>query len=106
MDLSEIAAIDTFSTSPQLVAMNITRSTTPPQRQQLRRAGKCVRCGSSNHWVSDCPVKSYSSGQKITIAALDDDTWSEGSSNSLELAMQEAEIAHKALEGKLSKRGG
>jgi hypothetical protein len=107
MDLSEISAIDLYDMSPQHKATNTARSTTPPQRQQLRREGKCVRCGGSSHWVSDCPAKSYSTGQKITIAAInDDDAWSEGSHDSLELAMQEAEVAHKTLEGKLSQRGG
>jgi hypothetical protein len=50
-------------------------------------------------------LKPYSSG-KVTIAALDDDTWSEVSEDSLEIAMHEAELAQDTLEDKLSKRGG
>jgi hypothetical protein len=35
------------------------RSTSPAQRQVLRLEGKCVRCGSSRHWVSDCPLEPH-----------------------------------------------
>lgn len=35
------------------------RSTSPPLRQQYRSAGRCVRCGSADHWVRDCSMKPY-----------------------------------------------
>ena len=31
------------------------RSISPAQRQSLRQKGKCVRCGSKDHWVAQCP---------------------------------------------------
>lgn len=35
------------------------RSISPVQRQSLRQEGKCVRCGSPNHWVAICPQEPY-----------------------------------------------
>jgi hypothetical protein len=35
------------------------RSISPVQRQSLRQEGKCVRCGSLNHWVAVCPQEPY-----------------------------------------------
>jgi hypothetical protein len=35
------------------------RSTSPNQREALRKQGKCVRCGSNRHWVSSCSVQPF-----------------------------------------------
>jgi hypothetical protein len=29
------------------------------KRQEYRQTGKCVRCGSDSHWVSDCKLQAY-----------------------------------------------
>ena len=34
-------------------------SISPVRRQSLREEGKCVRCGSWRHWVSDCPLEPH-----------------------------------------------
>jgi hypothetical protein len=54
MDLSavgintvELATVDTRA-----------KAVSPQQREQWRRAGCCVRCGSQNHWVQSCPKQS------------------------------------------------
>jgi hypothetical protein len=54
------------------------RSSSPAERQRLRQEGKCVRCGSQDHWVKDCPIQPFSSsGKKMTIAALDDSSYND-----------------------------
>jgi hypothetical protein len=35
------------------------RSISPAERQQLRKQGKCIRCGSSEYWVKDCDIEPY-----------------------------------------------
>lgn len=54
------------------------RSLSPARRQQLRDQGRCVRCGSHDHWVKDCSLDPYSSasgsGRKVTVMAMDDDS--------------------------------
>jgi hypothetical protein len=85
MDIGFINAIDCYDDDtppppPQA------RSTSPARREQYRQEGRCVRCGAKDHWVADCTVQPYKPG-KVTIAALDDDSWSEASSlNSQERA--------------------
>jgi hypothetical protein len=42
------------------------RSISPAERQQLRKQAKCVRCGSSEHWVKDCNIEPYKeTGKKV-----------------------------------------
>jgi hypothetical protein len=56
------------------------RLISPQCREQYRSQGRCVRCGSGMHWVTDCPLQPYlsvgTSGKKVTIAALNDDAGS------------------------------
>jgi hypothetical protein len=42
------------------------RSTSPSQRETLRKQGKCVRCGSNRHWVSSCSVRPFISTAAAT----------------------------------------
>jgi hypothetical protein len=49
----EINALDTTSS-------RCARSISPQRRQELREEGRCVRCGSHDHWVSRCPLEPYS----------------------------------------------
>jgi hypothetical protein len=55
------------------------RSISPERRQQYRAEGRCVRCGSQDHWVKDCKKLPFSAGKPVaghmTIAALDDDAY-------------------------------
>ena len=64
MDLStlEIGALD--------VALNVVegkppgqtrraRSTTRKEREELRRQGKCCRCGGDGHWSDKCPLEPF-----------------------------------------------
>ena len=58
------------------------RSTSPERRQELREEGRCVRCGSYDHWVKYCQLRPFSPDAqgrtgKVTIAAIDDDTYDE-----------------------------
>ena len=60
------------------------RSISPTLRGQYRLQGRCVRCGSYDHWVRSCPLQPYASGEgEMAIEAQDND--SEGSSASLNL---------------------
>ena len=86
MDLN---IIDINSISPVPRA----RSVSPERRQQYRAEGRCVRCGSQDHWVKDCLLRPFSPGPtrtttrketglrtgsgpgKVTIAAIDDDAY-------------------------------
>jgi hypothetical protein len=40
--------------SPQFRQAQRAPSSTPEERKERREAGACVRCGSLDHWVSDC----------------------------------------------------
>ena len=62
MDLSTIGALD--------VALNVVegkppgqtrraRSTTREEREELRRQGKCCRCGGDGHWSDKCPLEPF-----------------------------------------------
>jgi len=63
MDLStlEIRALD--------IALNVVegkppqtrpaRSTTRKEREELRRQGKCCRCGGDRHWSDKCPLEPF-----------------------------------------------
>lgn len=80
VNLVEIATINTTTpTSPPRA-----RSISPARREQYRKEGKCVRCGTQGHWVKDCQLAPYNSsvgiGKKVTISALDEiDSESNGS---------------------------
>lgn len=76
MDLNAIS-INSIQPTPRA------RSTSPERRQQYRTEGRCVRCGSQDHWVQDCLLRPFSPGPttrkqlgpkkgKVTVAAIDD----------------------------------
>ena len=59
---------------------SLSRPSSP--RQSYRDTGACLRCGSFDHWLSDCPEPARPStnsrsvgttGKRVTIAALNDD---------------------------------
>jgi len=66
------------------------RCTTPPLPTKMpymsyRTSGACLRCGSYDHWLADCPLPARpnpqsdtrsagTSGKKVTIVAIDDDS--------------------------------
>lgn len=62
------------------------RSTSPERRQQYRDEGRCVRCGSDEHWIKDCLLQPFTKKRggvlgeangRVVIAALDDDSYDE-----------------------------
>jgi Retrotransposon gag protein len=60
MDLSNLELNTlSFQTGQRPASPPRARSTSPAQRQVLRLEGKCVRCGSLRHWVSDCPLEPH-----------------------------------------------
>jgi hypothetical protein len=93
MDMSTINTISAITKSPRPSSPSSpfhtnsrARSTSPAERQQLRKQGKCVRCGSSEHWVKDCDIEPYKkkvpppgpkivvgeNGRKVRICVVDD----------------------------------
>ncbi len=66
----EIATIGGIDIQP---SPSRARSISSTRRKQYRKEGRCVRCGSQDHWVSKCSFAPYSSGKKVTIAALNND---------------------------------
>ena len=72
MDIGYIGAIDTTTpTSPPRA-----RSISPQRREQYRKEGRCVRCGSYDHWVASCPQQPHRPG-KVTVIAMDDNSYSD-----------------------------
>jgi hypothetical protein len=55
------------STSTRLRA----RSISPARREQYRLEGRCVRCGSHDHWVGGCPLLPYKKQTAKRIPASD-----------------------------------
>lgn len=49
------------SVNVNTISTHRARSLSPAQRDQLRQDGKCVRCGSLDHWVAHCPLAPFSS---------------------------------------------
>ena len=56
------------------------RSISPARRDQYREQGRCVRCGSYDHWVGTCPLQPHKPearkqvafrGNPIDLAAFD-----------------------------------
>lgn len=99
MDLNVLSfnALDRYSAPPQQA-----RSISPPLREQYRKDGKCVRCGSQDHWVKDCLLRPFSprtraklqtedvypktkTTGKVTIAAIDDDAYDEPDDRTIEI---------------------
>jgi hypothetical protein len=75
MDLSQVEINTIRPASPRRSSSPRARSTSPAIRDQYRQASKCVRCGSKDHWVHNCPLDPYKStvsGKKVTIAAVND----------------------------------
>ncbi len=56
------------------------RSISPQRREQYRTEGRCVRCGSHEHWVKSCPLQPYSSGKGKVATTADSDGGSSVSS--------------------------
>jgi len=71
MDINSISlnAIDIVPTAPQA------RSVSPAQREQYRKQGQCVRCGSYDHWVGSCLLQPYKkqTGRRTLPVESDDD---------------------------------
>ena len=88
MDITQISTIDDRpNDSPRA------RSISPVQRQRYREQGKCVRCGSSDHWVKDCNLQAYSAKPKsgrVVISALDDDSYDEGDTSDLDYRLPDS----------------
>lgn len=82
MEIGYIGAIDTPD-RPTSPSSPRARSISLQRREQYRKEGRCVRCGSYDHWVASCPQQAHKPG-KVVIAAINDDdnsdTWSETSS--------------------------
>jgi hypothetical protein len=84
MDIGYIGAMN-FSTTPQPVhssTLQSARSTSPGLREQYRLQGRCVRCGSYEHWVSGCPFKPAKKRELVAVLNDDGDTQSEASCSS------------------------
>lgn len=79
-----IGAIDVGPSSPSLTQSQHARSISPRRRELYRAEGRCVRCGSQDHWVKSCPLSSYTSGRGKAVNTPDDD--SEGSNASFDSA--------------------
>jgi len=61
-DPMDITAINAISPAIGHTGANQARSISPAIRQQYRQTGKCVRCGSGDHWVNACPQRPFSTG--------------------------------------------
>jgi len=89
MDLNVVNINSIRSSSPRA------RSISPQRRDQYRQEGKCVRCGSQDHWVKDCLLQPFTARQRrelqlaneskvigtnpgrVVISALYDDAYDE-----------------------------
>ena len=47
--------INTISLQPSLRAWSIS----PARCLQYRQEGRCTRCGSHEHWITNCPIKPF-----------------------------------------------
>jgi Retrotransposon gag protein len=78
MDVSELQFDSTIGAltfdSPTDPAVSA-QSTTKELRQLYRQTGRCVRCGSQEHYIKNCNLApaSTASGKRVTIAAVSDD---------------------------------
>jgi hypothetical protein len=68
MDINAIS-LHSIGIAPQA------RSVSPAQREQYRKEGRCVRCGSQDHWVGNCPLQPYKkqTGKKTLLDESDDE---------------------------------
>ncbi len=57
--------INTISLNAIDVAPPRARSVSPARREQYRSAGRCVRCGSHDHWVGSCPLQPFQRTKQI-----------------------------------------
>lgn len=69
-----ISAIDAGPSSPSHSPLRRARSISPARREQYRAEGRCVRCGSYEHWVNSCPLSPYTSGRGKAVTTPDDDS--------------------------------
>ena len=84
MDTSVGAVISAITAgSPSPTPSHCARSISPARREQYRAEGRCVRCGSHDHWVRSCPLSSYTSGRGKVIDTPDDFSNGESSASSL-----------------------
>jgi len=97
MDISELTinvvtpAIGTLTSSEPISPAMPARSTSKELRQLYRQTGRCVRCGSQDHFIKNCSLAPAStatgsgSGKWVTTAAIDNhysDTESDSGSDS------------------------
>jgi len=83
MDVSELTIEALTFDTPAIPA----QSTSKELRQLYRQSGRCVRCGSQEHYIKNCNLApantaSSTSGKRVAIAALDDDSDEESGTES------------------------
>jgi hypothetical protein len=66
------------------------RSISPTLRDQYRLQGRCVRCGSYDHWVNRCPLQCAIG--KVVVAALDNDD--DSTDGSLSPSVKDRQMLH------------
>jgi hypothetical protein len=81
--LSSKTAAPPYQTTPRIASdpmdvseLTIGALTSAPVRQDYRISGQCFRCGSHGHQVKNClwpPASTPGSGERVTIAAVNDD---------------------------------
>ena len=90
MDINSISlnAIDISPTVPRA------RSVSPARREQYRKEGRCVRCGSHDHWVGNCPLQPYKrtmqTGRRTLLVEPDDEIDSDWEAEMSRLPRREA----------------
>jgi hypothetical protein len=100
MDTS-LGATDIGAISPASASASLSRarSVSPQRRQQWRKEGACVRCGSQSHWVQQCPMLPTKDPTKPSVAHINDlnvelVTNSDSDAESLITAEEHKQIAH------------
>ncbi|PMD26894.1 hypothetical protein NA56DRAFT_698138 [Hyaloscypha hepaticicola] len=89
MDISELI-IGAFTTSPSplpdspILPKMPARLITLELRDEYRRTGRCVRCGSKDHWIKNCSLDPYialaGTGKQVTVIGIDNDDYEDSSS--------------------------
>lgn len=75
IDVPSLRSTPTRSTSSP--AGPRARSISPAHREQYRSEGRCIRCGSYDHWVRSCPLQPYRKQTARRIPASDQGSDSE-----------------------------
>jgi hypothetical protein len=71
MDISTVAINAMDIPSPQSTPPPYAQSISPAIREQYRLEGRCVRCGSYDHWVGSCSLRPYKKQTAKRIPASD-----------------------------------